>query len=456
MASHKPNYFIQQSKLPASAERVWKLMTEPCFYTRLAPPWINLQGIEPMDAIQVGHMATIRVQNGALKGKWQIEVSELKKGFLIGYRFSNEKNESCTLWSRCLPGDHANECILENRFEYPKRSGLGRKHKKIESLLKNITFYKHRTLKNDLTHLASQSSALGGRVLIAGGSGLIGSHLRRFLRLYGYEVDVLTTQEDGEGIRWDPENGMISEPIDGYRSIINLAGSSIACRWSEKQRNRILSSRVSSTQTLVEALNSCKTPPESFIQTSATGYYGYEGSEPRDESSPKGYGFLADVCEQWEKAALSLEETGIRLVRVRIGVVQTPRGGALSQMLPIFRLGLGGPLGSGQQGMPWISIDDLLRLFHFLMRSPDASGVFNACSPAQTDNRGFTKGLAGALGKPALFPVPPFALKLRFGSMAKEALLGGVFAKPTRVEEEGFHFQDHSIEDSLRYLLGKW
>ncbi|MCG8526687.1 MAG: TIGR01777 family oxidoreductase [Opitutales bacterium] len=458
MKASRQNYFIQQSQLPASSEYVWELMTQSDFHSRLAPPWINWKISEGITEVKEGQVASFEIRNGPLKGKWLTEIVSVRKGYLIGYRLTPPNGDSWSLWSRCLPGETANDCVLEDRFEYPKRNRMVASKKSLDTLLKNITYYKHRTLKNDLHFHRQQPPEKGSsRVILAGGSGLVGTHLTPYLRLLGYEVRNLTTNPETSGLQWDPKIGKIPvADLEDLHAIVNLSGFPIACRWTQKNKAAILNSRVQATKLLADTISELKSPPKHFIQISATGYYGFRSKESIDESNHEGEGFLAEVCKQWEEAAQLKEHITTQLKILRLGVVLSPKGGALKKMLPAFRLGLGGRLGGGKQPFPWISLDDVIRMIGFAIETETPDRVFNACSPVETNNMDFTKELSSVLKKPAIFPVPSLVLKTIFGTMAEEALLGGVNVFPEQTLETGFQFFDTSISEALRYSMGKW
>jgi uncharacterized protein (TIGR01777 family) len=243
--------------------------------------------------------------------------------------------------------------------------------------------------------------------------------------------------------------------------VIHLAGESVAQRWTKGARERILKSRVERTQALSEALSRAhregERAPQHLICASAVGYYGAhpELSEPLDEQAPRGEGFLAEVCEAWERACEPAREAGVRVVNVRVGVVLAPNGGALERLLLPFSLGLGGPVGSGRQAMSWVSLHDAVGVFYWALTHPELSGPLNAVAPERVSSAGFARALGRALGRPALLPAPAFALKLAFGEMAREALLSGQSVAPSALERSGYPFMHPHLEGALRFELGR-
>ncbi|HEV3202230.1 MAG TPA: TIGR01777 family oxidoreductase [Bryobacteraceae bacterium] len=296
------------------------------------------------------------------------------------------------------------------------------------------------------------------KITISGASGLIGRRLLKSLAADGHSLNVLsrhagTNMPGGVNLLvWDPPKG--EPPTDGLRdtdAVIHRTGEPVAQRWSSDVKQRIRDSRVIGTRNLVQALAKLRTRPSTLICGSAVGYYGSRGDETLVESSAPGTGYLAEVCAAWEKEAAAAEELGIRVVRLRTGVVLDARGGALQRMLPPFRMGAGGKLGSGKQWMPWIHIQDLVGLIQFALVHP-LKGPVNAVGPYPVVNADFTRALAAAVKRPAIVPVPGFALRLLFGEMS-EILLASQRALPKEAEAAGFPFRYAQLAPALTDLL---
>jgi uncharacterized protein (TIGR01777 family) len=258
-------------------------------------------------------------------------------------------------------------------------------------------------------------------------------------------------------IRWDPSaSPAISQPeaLENLGAVVHLSGANVAAhRWTAAYKREIASSRVDSTRALAAALAGLRRPPQALLVASATGIYGNRGAELLDETVSLGTGFLADLCQQWEAAAEPAVQAGIRVVHLRFGVVLGPGPGALGKMLPIFRLGLGGRLGSGRQWMSWISLDDAIAAILFLLATPSLAGPVNITAPRPVTNTEFTRVLAGAVHRPAVFPVPAFALRLALGEMADEALLSSARAYPARLHAAGFRFALPDLDNALARAL---
>ncbi|MCC5790233.1 MAG: TIGR01777 family oxidoreductase [Opitutales bacterium] len=294
-------------------------------------------------------------------------------------------------------------------------------------------------------------------ILVTGSSGLVGSQLVKALGEKGYEVRRLVRREPEEAgeFAWDPEEGEVdSAALEDLYGVIHLAGENIAeGRWSKEKKRRIWTSRETPTALLASRCRELSTPPQVFVSASATGLYGNREEEQVDEASSPGEGYLADLCRAWERAADQAEGKNTRVVKVRIGPVLSPSGGLLEKVLPIFRKGLGGKLGTGKQFMPWVSVDDLIRIFLFVLEKETLSGPVNAVSPEPVRNESFTKILGRLLHRPTFFPAPAFALRTAFGEMADEMLLGGAKVAPKVLLENGFEFHHPEIEKGLRWAL---
>ena len=297
------------------------------------------------------------------------------------------------------------------------------------------------------------------KILVSGSSGLVGSALMPVLKQNGHSVTRLVRKPAAAAneISWDPPAGKIEQDkLDGFDTVIHLAGENIASRrWNNKQKARIRDSRVDATRLLSEAIARCEHVPKSFLCASAVGIYGHRGAEELDEKSKSGGGFLADVCREWEEAAHPVCEKGIRVVHLRTGVVLSSEGGALAKMLLPFKLGLGGIVGNGQQFWSWISVDDLVGAIRHAVVSDSLAGPVNCVSPKPATNREFTKALGHVLNRPTIIPLPAFLARLMLGEMANELLLSSARALPKRLLESGYQFQHSDLEAALRHVLQK-
>ena len=295
-------------------------------------------------------------------------------------------------------------------------------------------------------------------VLVSGSTGLIGTALVRSLESSGHSVTRLVrpgSSSATEGIAWDPATGSLdARQLEGLNAAIHLSGENVASgRWSAEQKTRIRDSRVKSAELLANALAGLDSPPRVFACASATGYYGDRGDELLTEDAVPGSDFLADVSVEWENATAPASDAGIRVVNMRISVVLTAAGGMVATVGPIFRLGLGGRLGSGAQYLSWISREDIVRAMEWILEHGDLSGPVNLCSPNPVTNSEFTRTMGRILGRPTLFPVPRFALKITQGEIA-DMLLASIRATPGKLMESGFEFRHPDLEDALRWAMG--
>ncbi len=260
-----------------------------------------------------------------------------------------------------------------------------------------------------------------------------------------------------ETILWEPEAAQPFadlERLEGFDAVVHLAGANISAhRWSPEYKKTIVNSRTLPTGALALMLARLREPPRVLLTASATGFYGGRGDEILTEDSQPGRGFLPEVCSDWEDAASPAVAAGMRVVHLRFGVVLTPYGGALKQMLPLFRAGLGGKLGSGRQWMSWIGLEDLLDAVLHTIEHDELVGPVNVVSPQPVRNAEFTRALGGVLKRPAIVPAPAFALRLAFGQLADEALLASCRAVPSRLEGSGFHFSEPEIAGALGKML---
>ena len=296
-------------------------------------------------------------------------------------------------------------------------------------------------------------------IIVSGANGLIGRVLVPALESAGHRVTRLVRGRARPGwaeIPWEPEKGRIApQAIEGAEAVVHLAGESIVGRWTAEKKRSIYDSRVRGTQVLCEALRQVVKAPKVFVCASAIGYYGNCGERLLLEESRAGHDFLARVCTDWEAVAARAADRGIRVVSARLGMVLSSSGGALGQMLPPFRLGVGGVLGSGSQYMSWIALDDVVGAITHVLTTDSLHGPVNVVAPEAVRNREFTKTLGQVLRRPTRLSVPAFAARLLFGEMAEALLLASTRAEPAKLRASGYSFRYPQLEGALRHLLGK-
>jgi len=299
------------------------------------------------------------------------------------------------------------------------------------------------------------------KVLVSGSSGLVGSALVRKLQANGNEVGRLVRTAPAPhplDVSWKPGELLDPKLISGFDAVVHLAGRNLAGRWSGQMKREIRESRLLGTATISRAVAAAFRAggrPSVLVSASAIGFYGSRGSELLTESSSSGMGYLAELCREWEAAAGPAAEAGVRLVLPRLGVVLSGEGGALARLLPIFRLGFGGRVGNGCQYWSWITLEDVVGAIEFAIATPSLSGPVNLTSPNPVTNAGFTAALARALRRPALLPVPAFALRLALGEMADEALLASQRVQPEKLLNTGFHFAHPQLGEALEQVCGR-
>jgi uncharacterized protein (TIGR01777 family) len=326
--------------------------------------------------------------------------------------------------------------------------------------LRPMFVYRHRQLADDLAahRLAAEHGCKPMTIAVTGSSGLVGVALTAFLRTGGHRVIQLVrgTAQGADERQWnvdDPDPGM----LEGVDAVIHLAGASIAGRFTDRHRNAIRDSRIGLTRRLAELLARTDSRPAVLISASAIGYYGYDrGEETLTERSERGDGFLADVVADWEDSSVGAEQAGVRVVRVRTGIVQSPLGGTLKLMRPLFSAGLGGRLGSGRQWFSWIGIDDLVDVYHRALWDAALSGPVNAVAPQPVRNTEYTKTLAHVVHRPAVLSVPSFGPRLLLGEQgARELACANQRVIPDKLNQVGHAFRQPDLDQALRHLLGR-
>jgi uncharacterized protein len=301
------------------------------------------------------------------------------------------------------------------------------------------------------------------KILMTGSTGLVGSALVKELQQNGHTVCRLMRPEtkgedgrltDGFDVRWNPETGELGGAAVGAEAVVNLAGASIVDgRWTAERKEVLRRSRVETTRALVNALARMASRPRVLVSASAIGYYGDRGDEVLTEQSAAGSGFLGEVARAWEGEAEKAEALGIRVVRLRFGVILARNGGALPEMARPLRFGVGGKIGSGQQWMSWVALEDVVAIVRVALENGALRGPVNVVAPQPVRNAEFTRALAMALHRPALFPAPPFALRLALGEMADALLLASTRVVPAQLEKLGYRFLQPDLRGSLKTML---
>ena len=457
------NRYEKASTLSVEPRAVYDWHVRPGALQRLTPPWQVIRSSGSVSGLERGSRVKLVMGRGLLRTTWIAEHTRVEPG--RGFEDVQVKGPF-RYWRHAHRFEPWGEdmCVLRDSIEYLIPGGtLGRwlAGKQIERSIAKTFEYRHQATADDLAFHRRYSSGRRLRVAITGASGLIGSTLASILSTGGHEVICLVRAAPAAGpyrqAQWDPRRGVLeTEKVEGLDAVVHLAGENISRRhWTKRQMERIRRSRVEATANLVQSLGALDRPPGIFLAASAIGIYGDRGDELLTEESPHGCGFLADVCQEWEEAAAAAERWASRVVSARFGMVLSPQGGALAKMLPAFRLGGGGKIGSGEQVMSWISIDDVGRALVHILQTPELEGPVNLVSPGSLPNREFTKSLANTLNRPAMAPLPSILARALFGRMAEEILLSGSRVEPTKLLASGYEFRHPELGSSLSFLLGR-
>jgi uncharacterized protein (TIGR01777 family) len=445
---------VYSSVVDAPIYEVFDWHTRPGAITRLSPPWQPVRVVAEADSLQSGR-AELGLPGGL---RWVADhqpdsydpprrfvdtigtegLASLPVRLAVRWRHTHDFEE--------LSGERTR---VTDRVATPVPARA----------LRAMFGYRHRQLADDIgvhRHAAAQGLA-PATVAVTGSSGLVGSQLTAFLSTGGHRVIRLvrhaaTKSDERQWNPDDPDPGLLA----GVDAVIHLAGASIAGRFTEEHRAAIRDSRIGPTRRLAELIAKSADGPKVLISASAVGYYGYDRREETlTEDSERGDGFLADVVAEWENATAPAEQAGVRVVRVRTGIVQSPGGGTLRLLRPLFAAGLGGRVGNGQQWLSWIGIDDLVDVYHRGLWDADLSGPVNAVAAEPVRNVDYTRTLAHVLRRPALLPVPPLGPRLLLGEQgARELACASQRVLPARLQQADHRFRRPDLEQTLRHLLG--
>lgn len=449
---------IFRSEIAAPAAEVFEWHAREGGFQRYNPPWDPVKMVESKGTINPGDYKIIRMWTGPIPRNWHAQHTDLEPGKMFRDVQISGPFHSWEHTHTVIPISE-DRCELEDRLEFVLPYGwvgnlVG--YRSIRHTLQSVFAYRHKVIQNDCKTLQRYKGKKAMKVLISGATGLVGGELSAFLSAGGHDVVTLTRQDLPNAVQWHPTEGKIDrDKLEGFDAVVHLAGESIVGRWSEEKKKRILDSRVNGTKLLCETLATLQTPPKVLVSASAIGFYGDRGNEVLTEESSIGDMYLSKVCQQWEEATAPAKNAGIRVVNSRIGVVLTPKGGALGQMLTPFKLGGGGIIGSGEQWMSWIALDDVISGLYHCMQEESLSGPVNLVAPNPVTNYDFTKTLGKVLWRPTIFPMPSFAARMLFGQMADELLLASARVHPTRLQSTAYDFQYAELENALRHVLGK-
>ena len=456
-------YFETRLEIGHPVDRVFAWHDRPGSLLRLFPPWWSVRVVSGPARLSAGDRVVLRVGRGPVRVTSEFERSEMDPAGLIVDRQVRGPLERWCHTHRLEPIAGGGTALVD-AVEWRGPAGplgalFGTAH--IRRELTRIFEFRARRIDRDLSLMQRYGADDRPRIAVTGSTGLIGMALSSQLEVAGYRVVRISRSHPppdrtADWIRWDPASGHLpAGALEGVRGVVHLAGETIAgLRWTPAKKRRIVESRQKGTELLSRTLAALGHPPRVLLVASAVGFYGNRGEEWLTEESGPGTGFLAEVCRKWETAADPARRAGIRTVHMRTGLVLSPAGGALGQLLLPFRMGFGGRIGTGRQYVSWIDLDDHTGLALHAMSETGLRGALNAVSPAPLTNAAFTDVLGRVLRRPTLLPVPGAVLRGAAGEMGVELLLSGQRATPAKALRTGYEFRFSDLELSLRHQLG--
>lgn len=446
------------STLPYPPAQVYAWHARPGAFERLVPPW---QRVELRRSS--GDFATLRAELRTYLGPlWQTWIAQHSDHQPDRQFVDTQVRGPFARWvhrHRFEPADGGSTLIDRVEYALPlaplSHLLLGGR---VERMLKTMFDFRHARTAEDLERHARWASEPRLRIAVSGASGLLGQPLCAYLSGAGHTVLRLVRRasDDPGEIPWDPRAGTVDlQRLRGVDAVIHLAGENVGeGRWTGARKAELLASRVQGTRALAQAMAQLEPKPRVLISASATGFYGDCGEADCDEASPAGQLYLSEICRAWEQAAQPARDAGIRVVHPRIGAVVSARGGMLAKLLLPFKLGGGGPVGSGRQFLPWIALEDVLGALEWLLHRADVDGPVNLVAPQQLRQGEFAAALGKALHRPAVVPLPATAVRWMFGQMGEEVLLAGQRVTPRRLQDLGFPWLYPQIDAALRAELG--
>jgi uncharacterized protein (TIGR01777 family) len=457
---NKSDTFVFSSYFPCTAGDLYDWHSRPGALERLTPPWERTSVLARQGGIRPGGQVRLRMHLGPFPYRWTARHVEDHPGLM--FRDIQEKGPFAS-WSHShIFTDSAKGAMLEDRIEFslPAHGLLPQRIKQqVHGILEKVFAYRHATLRDDLAlHAACSRRPL--RILVTGASGVLGRALLPLLTTGGHQVWTLVRRSPITGaneIFWDPEAGVIdSRALPALDGVIHLAGEYIGLhRWSEAKKQRVIGSRTGGTELLARALAAQPVPPKVFLSASAVGYYGENDARNLDEATPPGGHFTSQLCDIWEKSATPAREAGIRTVLMRIGIVLTPKGGALRQLLAASPFGFFRSFGKGDQYVSWIGLDDAVSAMLHCLAHPILQGPVNIAAPTPVTNKEMMKTVAKTLHRPLFPSLPAWLLRTLYGQMATEILLSGCHVSSAKLAASGFTFRNPDLEGLLRRQISR-
>ncbi len=454
--------FTRRTRIDAPASTVFQWHAQPGAIERLTPAWEPVEVLERSGGIEDGSRVVLGLRMGPLRLRWEAEHCDYEAG--VQFR-DMQRSGPFAHWvhTHRVEPDGPQACYLEDHVDYALPlaplshlvAGGFVRHK-----LDRLFNYRHRITAGDIAALQGARTAEPMRVLVTGANGLVGSALVPFLTTGGHRVARLVRrpeQAHATALLWSPQTGIADlNALEGLDAVVHLAGESIATgRWTPQKKAAIRDSRVQGTRVLCEALAKLQQPPKVLVCASAIGYYGDRVDEDLWEDSAPGSDFLAGVCRDWEAATAPAAARGIRVVNLRLGIVQSLAGGALAKMLTPFQLGVGGTIGHGYQYMSWVTLDDVIGAIYHAMVTETLEGPVNVVAPQPVTNHVFTRTLGRILKRPTWFPMPATVARVAFGEMADALLLSSARVRSGKLQKSGYAFHHRALEEGLRHVLGR-
>ncbi|HSA74964.1 MAG TPA: TIGR01777 family oxidoreductase [Candidatus Nitrosocosmicus sp.] len=465
--SKRNHVFIKRVEISSKVEDVFEYHRREGALERLIPPWSSLQVIKRDKDLKDASIVILRLNVGPIGIRWIAQ----HLGYIQNRQFQDKMIKGpFRYWLHThsfVPRELDNNCIMEDRIDYSLPfgiAGIDLFNNIIRDNLCQLFYYRHHILKNDMNLYKLVRKNRGKRILITGSTGLIGSALVPFLSTVGDHhvtrmVRPSSTYRNNNpyAVKWDPDKGKIEiNDLEGYDVIIHLSGENIFGRWSESKKRKLMESRIKTTRLLCDSLIKLKNPPSTLICASAIGIYGDRGEDVlTEETFPADSGFLSVLCQKWEEATASVKSIGIRLINARFGMVLTPKGGMLKKLVEpsIFKIGL--RIGSENQYISWISIEDVLGSILYSIGDSSIRGPVNFVSPNPMKMSDFTRILSEILKNKLIIPITTRTLKPVFGELAEYVISSSSFVIPRKLSIAGYPFMNTDLDNTLRLLLGR-